>query len=195
MSVNRSNHEHASQNHGVVDPEPDGGLIGPDYTSAYDGLSDAGFQSVYDEGYVAPTPEPVVGGDHLVPPGPAPLQPYAQQQAGYGYGYQQAPAPYANRPVAAPFPAQPYPFSFQAVALPEHPLTGAIFGLGVAGLATWITAPIAWYLGAKAKREIAKGAPYRFSSLASLGYVLGVVGSILLALFVLLMCLVLISGA
>lgn len=156
---------------------------GPDFSSAYESLDDepAG-PSVYDEGYVTPTPAPVVETGYQAPaPTPVNLQqpplPQPMRPQNYGYGYQPNVAPYQQ-----PYPLQPYPYSYGPV-FPEHPSSTTVGVLGLASFAIWVTAPIAWYMGAKAKKEIARGAPYRLSGLAQFGYVVGIIYSVIGTLF------------
>ena len=73
--------------------------------------------------------------------------------------------------------------------LPKHPQAMTAMGLGIAALAgVWflllpiLLAPVAWWLGAKAKREIA-AEPERWSGTgeAQAGVIMGVIGTVLLA--------------
>ena len=73
--------------------------------------------------------------------------------------------------------------------LPKHPQAMTAMGLGIAALAgVWflllpiLLSPFAWYFGAKAKREIA-AEPHRWSGSreAQAGVIMGVVGTVLLA--------------
>ena len=75
------------------------------------------------------------------------------------------------------------------VVLPKHPQAMTAMGLGIAALAgVWflllpiLLAPVAWWLGAKAKREIA-AEPERWSGLgeAQAGLIMGVIGTVILA--------------
>ena len=177
----------------VHDPAPQGD--GPDFAPGYGSLEAS--PSVYDEGYVALTPAPVFDAGGYVAPNPAPVQDtFAQPQPGYGtppYGQQPYGAPaYGYQPNIAPYQqSQPYPYAYPIV--PEHPNSGAIFGLGIASLVISVTAPFAWYLGSKARKEIARGAPYRFSGLAMTGWIIGMVYTILMALLAAFFLLVIIS--
>lgn len=157
---------------------------GPDFSSAYEVLDDGpAASSVYDEGYVTPTPAPVVETGYQTPapapinlqqprprPMPHPMVPMRPQN--YGYGYHPNVVPYQQ-----PYPVQPYPYSYGPV-VPEHPSSTTVGVLGVVSFGVWVTAPVAWYLGAKAKKEIARGAPYRFSGFAQFGYVVGIIYSV-----------------
>ena len=100
-----------------------------------------------------------------------PQQGYDQgyQQQGYGQqGYGQ-PAPYGQ-----PVYSQPYG------ALPEHPQGTTILVLGIVGLFVTICAPIAWYMGSKAQKEIAaSGQRYANEQNINIGKIIGMVISIL----------------
>lgn len=63
---------------------------------------------------------------------------------------------------------------------PEHPQGSAILVLGIVGLFITICAPIAWYLGSKAQKEIAaSGVRYGNEQNIRVGKILGMVVSIL----------------
>ena len=73
--------------------------------------------------------------------------------------------------------------------LPKHPQAMTAMGLGIAALAgVWflllpiLLAPVAWWFGAKAKREIA-AAPEKWSGTgeAQAGVIMGVIGTVILA--------------
>lgn len=94
-----------------------------------------------------------------------------------------------------PSPATAYTFGQQLAygpsgEAPEHPNATATLVLGIVGLATLFVAfpfisPVAWYLGARARREMAAD-PGRYRSSGSLtaGYVLGIIGSLIAIAFV-----------
>lgn len=70
--------------------------------------------------------------------------------------------------------------------LPEHPQATIAMVLGIIGVCGFhICAPIAWYLASKAKKEIA-AAPGTYQEGGSLqaGYVMGIIGTIMLILAV-----------
>lgn len=172
---------------------------GPDFSSAYEGLDEAPV-SVYEQEYVTPAPEPVVMEPYQRPM-PAPLHqappPMPQQLPPhpnpYGYGGYQPGYGQVPPPVYQPQPyAQPYPYSY--LTKPEHPNSTTIGVLGLASLVVGLTAPIAWYMGSKAKREIANGAPYTFGGLAAAGYIIGIIWSSLMIFFVLLGILGILAG-
>ena len=73
-------------------------------------------------------------------------------------------------------------------SLPKHPQSMTAMGLGIAALAgvfillfPILLSPFAWYLGAKAKREIA-AEPERWSGTgeAQAGVIMGVIGTVIL---------------
>jgi Domain of unknown function (DUF4190) len=116
-------------------------------------------------------------GDHnpYAPP-PNPYQPpheFAQPQSPYGSTYQPA---------------------YAGGALPEHPSATTAMVLGIVSLAgllftvglTLLLAPVAWVVGARAVREI-DASPGRYSGRdrAQAGKVMGIIGTVLLALGVL----------
>ncbi|WP_022909557.1 hypothetical protein [Aestuariimicrobium kwangyangense] len=77
----------------------------------------------------------------------------------------------------------------------EHPQGTAVLILAVLGFITGITQFIAWYMGGKAKKEIAAGAPYAFEGNLKTGYIIGKVLSIVAIVgFVLTILLVVLSG-
>jgi len=116
-------------------------------------------------------------GDHPQTPPPY-QQPYGQ--GGYQQPYQQGPGqpPYAWAPKA-----------------PEHPSATTAMVLGIIGLVgilfcggiTLVVSPFAWVIGGRALREI-DAEPGRFGGreMASAGRVMGIVGTGLLALGILL---------
>lgn len=76
--------------------------------------------------------------------------------------------------------------------LPKHPQAQTAMVLGVVALAGGFTcllpifiSPFAWYMGAKAKREMA-AEPGRWSgqSEAQAGFIMGIIGTVLIALSV-----------
>jgi hypothetical protein len=70
---------------------------------------------------------------------------------------------------------------------PKHPDAVTVLVLGVIAVAAFpLTGPFAWFIGARARREIEDN-PGRWSGEdeVKVGYVLGIVGTVLLALGVL----------
>ncbi len=55
----------------------------------------------------------------------------------------------------------------------EHPQAQTIFILSLVGIPVPLLAWIAWYMGAKAKKEIEAGAPYAWSGNVKNGHLLG----------------------
>jgi hypothetical protein len=96
------------------------------------------------------------------PPG----QQYPQgpgQPAPYG---QQSPMPYGQQPYGAP--------------PQEHPQGTMILIFGILGIFITIFAPIAWYMGNKARKEIqASGIPYANEQNISIGRMLGKIFTII----------------
>lgn len=87
-----------------------------------------------------------------------------------GGGYQQ--------PAYPPPPQQAYAQPYGM--LPEHPQGTTILVLGIVGLFFTICAPIAWYMGSKAQKEIAaSGIHYSNEQNINIGKILGMVLTIL----------------
>jgi hypothetical protein len=91
-----------------------------------------------------------------------------------------------------PNPYQPYGGApgYSATGVPQwapdHPDSTTVLILGILGIAVCqVIAPFAWVKGGRVKREIDEsGGKYGGRSQVQLGYVLGIVGSALLALYV-----------
>lgn len=126
-----------------------------------------------------PEPAPVPS------PSPAPVAPYEPPPAGpapvvhpgtpsYGYGQQPPPGYH---------PAAYYPPGYGYMMQPEHPSSTSVLVMGILGIFLGIPAPIAWITGHKAKKQIAQGAPYRFTAVGQTGYVLGITFTVLYGLF------------
>ena len=113
---------------------------------------------------------------------PVPEQPPYQQPYQQGYGQ--------------PYPAGPYPPPGQA-GYPEYPVAPPSHGLAVAAMVVGIVclalacgygvgllgSPVAWYLGRRAMREIdASQGRLGGRGMAQAGFVLGVIGTVLLGL-------------
>lgn len=98
-----------------------------------------------------------------VPNHPDPNQPAAMQQA-------------PSQPQTYQGASYPQPYG----VLPEHPQGTVILVLGIAGFFATICAPIAWYLGSKAQKEIAaSGQHYSNEQSINIGKIMGMVLSIL----------------
>lgn len=100
-----------------------------------------------------------------------------------------APQPQYPSPAAAYTFGQRMPYDL-AGGPPEHPSATTTLVLGIVGLAAMFVAfpfisPVAWYLGARARREM-RDAPghYRPSGALTAGYVLGIVGTLITIAFV-----------
>ncbi|WP_293784761.1 DUF4190 domain-containing protein [uncultured Aeromicrobium sp.] len=113
-------------------------------------------------------------------------------QPGYGVPGQPDQPPYGQPYAAPPGYGQPYPPGAWQPA-PKHSQATLAMVLGIVGLVggfvcglPLFVAPFAWYIGAKAVKEI-DGAPQQYSgrSEASTGKILGIIGTVLLALVVL----------
>lgn len=103
----------------------------------------------------------------------------------------QPPEDSAGAPLPPETPAQPYaapgapaygaPPAY-GYALPEHPQATTILVLGILALVFGgVTGPFAWYMGSKARKEIAAG-QYAPSSSVTAGWIMGIVGSAYLIL-------------
>lgn len=124
------------------------------------------------------------------PPPPGPQQPYGQQPP---YGY---PPPGAGGYGQQGFPPQGFPAQgYGPPPIPKHPQAQTAMVLGIIALAgsfacvvPILLSPFAWYLGAKAKKEIA-AEPGRWSgqSDAQAGFIMGIIGCVLLVLGILLL--------
>jgi hypothetical protein len=102
---------------------------------------------------------------------PSPQTPYGQPGQ-YPQGGEQ-PAPYGQQP-HMPY-GQPY-----GTPPPEHPQGTLILIFGILGIFITIFAPIAWYLGNKAKQDIrASGFQYSNEQNISIGRMLGKIFTII----------------
>ena len=113
---------------------------------------------------------------------PSQQDPYAQpgQQYPQGGGQQtpydqQSPTPYGQQ--------SPMPYGQQPYTMPpmqEHPQGTLILIFGILGIFITIFAPIAWYLGNKAKRDIqTSGIQYSNEQNISIGRMLGKIFTII----------------
>jgi hypothetical protein len=131
------------------------------------------------------------------PQGQPPYGAPGQAQQPYGqppYGAPgQAQQPYGQPPYGQPIygqPGQPGHYAYPGAALPKHPQAQTAMILGLVGLIgtflcgiTIFLCPFAWGMGAKAKREIdASGGAYSGRDQAQVGYVTGIIGTVLLVL-------------
>lgn len=134
---------------------------------------------------VAPKPSPVIEPATSYSAEPAPgygLPAYAPQPL-YSHPYPtQAYAPYPLQPYG--YPARPVQHGYFIPQQLEHPMSTAVLVLGLLGMVFWTPAVVALILGAKAKRDIAQGAPYRFGAKGQVGFILGIVFTAIMVLCV-----------
>jgi hypothetical protein len=116
---------------------------------------------------------------------PSPQTPYGapEQQYPQGAGQpgpygQQSPMPYGQQ---SPMPYGQQPYGQQPYGVPqEHPQGTLILIFGILGIFITIFAPIAWWLGNKAKKEIqASGIQYSNEQNISVGRMLGKIFTII----------------
>jgi hypothetical protein len=121
---------------------------------------------------------------------PSPQSPYQQPS-----GQQYQPGGQQYQPGGQPMPyGQPYGAPPQ-----EHPQGTLILVFGILGIFITIFAPIAWYMGNKAKREIqASGMQYSNEQNISIGRILGKVFTIIalisIALTIIITIIVVVAG-
>ena len=116
--------------------------------------------------------------------GPAPEGPSSQQPAEQpGWWQQQAQGQMGYPPPAYPQQGYPQPY------VPEHPRATTSLVLGILGIVVCqVVAPFALAIGARTLREIdASGGRLGGRGAAQVGYVLGIVGTVMLGLSVLLL--------
>jgi hypothetical protein len=98
--------------------------------------------------------------------------------------------PPQNPPPPPQNPYQPYGPGYSAGGVPQwapdHPDATMVLLLGILGMAVCqVIAPFAWIKGARVKREIDEsGGKLAGRSQVQIGYVLGIVGSVILGLYV-----------
>jgi hypothetical protein len=144
--------------------------------------------------YYPPTGQPYP----TVPPYPQQGQAPYGQQYGQQYGqpgeqqYGQPSYPAYGQPYGTPY-GQPYPHAGHAgVGRPNHPKAGLALGLGLGGVIgafvcglPLLLSPFAWAIGARTRREIRESnGQYDGDGMAQAGMILGIVGTVLLALAV-----------
>ena len=89
----------------------------------------------------------------------------------------------------------PYPYAHQPARLPAHPRATTAMVLGIVGVAGFfillvpvIISPLAWYFGAVAQREAEREPTrYRHAGEARTGLVLGIIGTALLGVALLML--------
>lgn len=124
-----------------------------------------------------------------VPQAPFPQPPYGQQP------YLQPPSPQQpydpTQPYAHGYPPQAY-YSSPSYALPDHPQATTAMVLGIIAVVGGFTcglpilaSPFAWVIGYRSRRAIQRE-PQRYGgeSKATAGMVMGIIGTVLLALVI-----------
>jgi hypothetical protein len=122
--------------------------------------------------------QPTAGSAGQPPYIPPPPNPYAQQD------------PYAAPP-PNPYGSQPYQPAYAGGGLPDHPSATTALVLGIVSLVgivfcgglTLVLAPFAWVIGSRAVRAVdATPGRYGGREKAAAGRVMGIIGTVLLAL-------------
>lgn len=159
-----------------------------------------GYTNPVVSGHSAPLPTPTPPPAPPMAPAPSPYPPpAAPAPAARGFAaapaYEQPPVGYGSGPYepardgfAAPMvPTYSYVYGPPQI---EHPNAVPALVLGILGFVVGITFPIAWYLGAKGNAETKREPQrYRPSPMMTVGMVLGIVGTVFIALGVLAMVL------
>lgn len=118
-------------------------------------------------------------------------QPYGEPDHGQppagppGYGQpQQGPPGYSPPGYGQPGAPAPYQGGYGPMAPPDHPKATTSLVLGIIGLmACQVVSPFAWSMGKKTVAEIdASGGRLGGRGTAQVGYVLGIIGTVLLGL-------------
>lgn len=125
-------------------------------------------------------------------------QPYGQQPS-YGQPYGQVPP---GQPPIGGYPPAAYGYGYGFSPPQDHPNASTAMILGIVALVGGITcgvplfaAPFAWWLGAKARREIdASGGQQGGRGNAQAGFVMGIIGTILLVLGIVAIVVFVIAG-
>ena len=134
-----------------------------------------------------PQETPPPSGGQVPPPNPGQVPPgYPPQGAYPAAGSYPPPPPYGQYPPPGQYPSGQY--GYQPVYVPpKHPQATLAMVLGIVGLTgimCYITAfvsPFAWWIGAKAVKEIdADPARYGGRGEAMAGKVMGIIGTVLL---------------
>jgi hypothetical protein len=143
-----------------------------------------------------PTPPPVGQDQPQQPVTENPWAGYGQPAPPHPQGYQQG---FQQPGYPPPAYGQPgYPAYGYAAQAPNHPQSTTALVLGLVGLiggfvtcgAVFLVSPFAWVIGAKAKREVAASNGQLGGGGANAGFVLGIIGTVLLVVAVLLWALV-----
>lgn len=139
---------------------------------------------------VAPAPAPAAYPSAAPSPYPTAPAPYPTAAS-----YEQPPTAYGVAPfepardgsTAPVVPAYNYGYGYGPQQI-DHPNAVPALVLGVLGFFFGVTFPIAWFIGAKGNADIKRNPQrYRPSPMMTIGMVLGIVGTVLMGLFVLLM--------
>lgn len=113
------------------------------------------------------------------------------EQPSWQPGAPDAQPPFPQPPAAQPLAPQGYP-AYPAApygyALPEHPQGTTILVLGILGLFFAVTGPFALVMGNRARKDIAAG-QYAQSTSVTIGWVLGIITTLYLALVVVIIAL------
>jgi hypothetical protein len=114
------------------------------------------------------------------------------QQPGY-WEQQQPQQPYGQQPYGQPYGQQP---GYPAAYAPDHPKATTSLVLGILGIVVCgLVAPFAWRIGKKTRDEIdASNGQLGGRGAAQAGYVLGLIGTILLALGLVLVVLLVVGS-
>ncbi|MEA5055537.1 MAG: DUF4190 domain-containing protein [Propionicimonas sp.] len=134
--------------------------------------------------YTNPTPSRPAAQQQVFPTySPPPASPYPPVEPSGTPGY----APYGQPSgfqAGQVVPAYGSPYGYPA-SQPEHPNAVPALILGILGFFTAITWPIAWYLGAKGRSEMRREPQrWRSSGMLTAGWVMGIIGTILMALII-----------
>jgi len=175
----------------LVDPAGRGGLwsadsglelSAPGYGETYSGQAPAP-QTNYVQPQVWPQPSPPAPPTQGFAEPPRPVDAFGAQNI--YQGYPTAPAPQQSAWPAVINDPVGYDYGYSTPANPpEHPNAVLSMVLGIIGVLFFqLLSPVAWYLAAKGRREMA-ASPGRWRPSGSLtaGFVLGIIGTVFLAL-------------
>ncbi|MEV6277334.1 DUF4190 domain-containing protein [Nocardia sp. NPDC051832] len=134
-----------------------------------------------------------------------PQQPYGQQSDPYAQQQPYGQQPYGQQPYGQqPYGQQPYgqqPYGAAPYGSPygqqEHPQSTLVLILGILGVTLCgLCAPFAWFMGKKAMDEIdASGGAMGGRGKAQAGFILGIIGSALIALSLVFVIIAILAGA
>lgn len=160
-------------------------------TTSYPGLNYQA-QAAYAQptNYQQPTPQQQTTQPSSYAPTPDYSQPTSYPQTSYGQasGYAQPSSTVGGYPEPSGYPGygqslapQQQPYGYGYPMAPDHPSSTVVLVLGLIGMFLFpLTAPFAWVMGSKARAEM-KAYPGRWGSSATLtvGWVLGIITSVL----------------